>query len=47
MSSTSAGFQAETMWRRLVGLVFRPSTTAVIWSITRPSGAVQERHCLP
>jgi hypothetical protein len=26
MSSTSAGFQALTMWRRLLGLVFRPST---------------------
>ena len=47
MSSTSAGFQAVTMWRRLSGLRLSPSTRAAIWSITRPSGAAQERHWRP
>src|ERR1700712_2603782 len=37
MSSTSAGFQAETMWRRLVGLGFRASTPAWIWAVTPPA----------
>ena len=47
MSSTSAGFQAETTCRRLEGLAFRPSTSFAIWSMERPSGAAQLRHWWP
>ena len=35
------------MMRRESGLVRSCSTDCEIWSISRPSGAGQERHCLP
>ena len=45
--STSAGFQAVTIRRRDSGLRRIISITLAIWSIALPSGAGQERHCLP
>ena len=47
MSGMSAGFHAVTIMRRLSGRVFSVSTTSAIWSMLRPSGLAQERHCLP
>jgi hypothetical protein len=47
ISSTSAGFHAETMWRRDDGFVLRDSITFAIWSMVPPSGVGQERHCTP
>ncbi len=47
MSSMSPGFQADTICRRLLGLVFSPSTSRVIWSMFSPFGVAQLRHCLP
>ena len=35
------------MMRRESGLVRSCCTTCEIWSISRPSGAGQARHCLP
>ena len=40
----SATFHAETMWRRLSGLLRIWSITSAIWSMWRPSGAGHERH---
>ena len=47
MSSTSATFQADTMWRRESGEVRIDSMTVAIWSTDRPSGVGQDRHWWP
>jgi hypothetical protein len=43
----SAGFQAETMWRRESGFFLMPSMSCVIWSISPPLPSGQCRHWWP
>jgi hypothetical protein len=45
--SSSPTFQALTMMRRESGLRRIRSMVRLIWSMALPSGAGQERHCLP
>jgi hypothetical protein len=40
----SAGFQAETMWRRESGFFLMPSMSCVTWSISPPLPSGQCRH---
>ncbi len=47
MSSISATFHAETMWRRESGLDRICSITWATWSTCRPSGVGHERHWTP
>lgn len=47
MSSTSAGFHADTICLRENGVFLNDSMTLLIWSIVPPSGAAQDRHCFP
>ncbi len=44
IESTSATFQALTMWRRESGLFLIDSMTLAIWSTCPPSGVGHERH---
>ena len=47
MFSSSETFHALTMFRRESGFCFSISSAWEIWSMWRPSGVGQLRHCTP